>query len=447
MNKFALIIFVSFFSFALSASSVFEKYFSDTYQSLEIMRNISTGLVRDSMNVDLIPINDPTSPSNIGLDILVQLEAQKHPDLRAKAIKNVKKILLTLHALSYHHPSGLFFVRYSSDGKIVMSHYLSSIDNLHLAFSLWVIAKIYAPSFEKRIAQELFTRMNFSLFYHVESGLVAGGASYQNGIWTLEKWNYDYLGSEGRSLYGIGHAIGLFSDPRFIDKAVGSLSMEMNGSILRLWDGGAFQLLLPRLLINEERYSSRLKESFSSYTQLILNEGNRLAYPVPAAFSASQVSPTEYNGKSGSPELVSTRNEDFRNDFFRLHWDEVFTPHAAFLVAPFQPDVFAKIFQLAESLGTQYSLYQPGRGWLDGLHVKGQQRGLVVPVFLSLDQAMIALASSQIISQEGMTVGSRAVYRDRKIRAKLFKFYCKLDQKLGHIKGVLDSHLISSCAP
>jgi|GEM_PF-1235507 len=407
----------------------YQRYFFDTYKSLELMRDKNTGLVKDATSVENATIHDPTSPTNIGLDLMVQMEALKYPELKETAQKNIKKTLSTMVSLDFHQESGLFLNRYTTDKKQVTENSVSTVDNINLAMSLWVMSQS-APDIESKImAKKMFERMDFSFLYDEKTGLFYGGAYVKDGQWKIEEWKYNDFGSEARSLYGMGYAIGIIKDKNFMQKSVANLKAEMNGPMLKLWDGGAFQLLLPRLFVNEEKYSKKLKESFLAYSKFILKEGEKNGYKTPAAFSASQAC-EGYNGKSGSPDLVSSRNDDLRHHNHREKWDAVFTPHAAILAAASIPEEFIYALKSAETLGHNGPLYRPGLGWLDGHTLKGKNEGMVVPVFLSLNQGMIALSLSQILAEDGMTVANRTSYQNDEVRKKLEEFYREVDEKI-----------------
>jgi hypothetical protein len=393
----------------LCSASTYEQYFKDTYQCLEKMRDPETGLLRDSVSADLKTIHDPTSPTNIALDLLIQLEAGT-----PAASKTVGKILKTLNRLPYHIGSGLFYNRYSTDGKRVTEAYLSAVDNIHLAYALWVVNQV-RPN---EVAANLLKRFEFSYLYDSRTGLYHGGAFFKNGAWKLEDWKYDYFGSEGRSLYSLSYALGLNNDPRIIDKIKRSMTVEIKNEDLRVWDGGAFQLLLPSLLVNE----TSLKNFFVKYATDAIKNGEKKNYAVPANFSASQVSLTEYNGKAGTIKLVSSTNADLLNLALYKNWESVFTPHAAFLAATVMPEAYEPLLLKAQSLG----LYKKGLGWFDGYHVKGDRKGEIVPVYLALDQAMIALSAAKIISRDGMLTGARLIRSQAIKDSKIKYFYTQL---------------------
>jgi hypothetical protein len=210
---------------------------------------------------------------------------------------------------------------------------------------------------------------------------------------------------------------------------------------MRAWDGGAFQLLLPELLLSESSYSPRLAELFRNFGDYILDEGKRLGYPVPAAFSASESgidgvtcgigNDSCYNGKAGSPYIVATMNQDLGDPRLRDQWDAVFTPHAAILAAQLDPEKFAPALSQAESISSAGNhLYEPGFGWMDGYRVKGPYQNTVIPVVLSLDQEMIALSLAQILSPDGHGPSAAALYKNAEVSARLSEYYHRVDTEL-----------------
>ncbi len=116
-------------------------------------------------------------------------------------------------------------------------------------------------------AKQLFERMDFSIFYDEKSGLIGGNIKYEDKKWTREEYNFSNLGSEARLIYSEGWALGLFknfaNDANFLSKALDSLNVEVHhsevGDLLKLWDGSAFQLYFPKLFVNEEVYSDKMR--------------------------------------------------------------------------------------------------------------------------------------------------------------------------------------------
>jgi len=446
------------------APARFSVYAEDTLQGLEKMRNPETGLIRDKIllspaargGTGTTILNNNTSATNIGLDIVNQLGLLSHSGRAPNAAKNLGAILSSLEKMQYHRESGLFFSWYSTRRDLqVVNRDVSSVDNIHLALALWAIQEKMPNSELGRRASRLFQRMDFSSFYDAQSGLMGGNMKFDGkGSWKLESYRFANAGSEARSIYSLSWALGLLRkspDPEFPKKAVKALKAEIfswqdgkkTGRILKTWDGGAFQLLLPKLLINEEKYSPELAESFSSYARYIQAEGKRQGYLVPAAHSASNygidgdrafTNVPSYEGKAGSPALVSSDHVDIQEKKNRERWDLVFTPHAAVIAASANPSGMAEVLASVEKIRSGPNLmYRPGWGFMDGYHVKGRYQGQVVPVQLSLDQGMIALALEQIDSKDGLSTTGRLLRDNPVVRGKLEEFYHLFDQKLSEL--------------
>lgn len=414
------------------------KYAKDTVNGLSLMRGLN-GLLVDK--IQILPshrikvLNAHTSPSNVALDILVQLELlSSSSHLNAK--KNLEKILETLNKIEFHKESGLFFSWYNTDlSSLVADRNVSSIDNLHLALALFTVSKSSDPTLASK-ARSLFKRMNFSIFYEPSSHLIGGNLRYGNETWVREAYNFSNAGSEARSLYSIGWALDLFGpyskNSDFVTKGIEALDMEIYqssyGNILKLWDGGGFQLLLPKLLIGEDIYSPQMKQSFEAYGQYIISEGKRRRIPLPTGHSACGYaidSNLDYNGKAGNLALVSEKNHDVFEQDFKENWDNVVSPHILVMAATTDPKTYIPILKQAEMLGDgDNALYAQGLGWLDAIHVTGESRGKVVPVQLSLDQGMIALSTMTPTS-----ISARALYDDIAVRKKLEMFYRYFDQR------------------
>lgn len=439
------------------SAAQYSRYFQDTMRSIDQMRG-NSGLVADKVavlrdgegKIHTKTLNSSTSLTGIALDLILQAELATSPLNGKPARRKMQQVLSVLEGLLYHASTGLFFTWYSTQGVAKPTDWnVSSIDNLHLAIALFTIKEQFKDTPMGRTAKRLLDRMNFSVFLEPGSGLVGGNLRYQNyGSWAKESYNLSDLGSEGRSLYAIGWALNLFRDYkmdetfllRALSSLTGSVYRSKQGSILRLWDGGGFQLLLPQLLIDEAQYSPVLQDMFKSYASYIIVEGARQGYPLPAGHSASNYGVDRdlrfknvpaYNGKSGSPALVSLNNRDILDPHLRELWDSMVTPHVLIMAAASDAERFAPILAQAESLGSvKTRLYVPKMGWMDGYHVKGQYRGQVVPVQLSLDQGMIALALVQIQADDGMTSSARALYDNPQTRSRLELFYRLLDNKL-----------------
>jgi hypothetical protein len=393
------------------------------------------GLVWDSAEVvngrpaKLKPIHPDTTPTNIGLDLLVQTGVG--------ARKNVARIVRTLGELPKYADKGLFFARYStSDPRAVDPRYLdvSSVDNINLAIAIWTAAQTFSGDDVGLQARSLFDRMEFSPFYHSKDGLVAGSLRYdpKTRSWAPAAWTYGDFGSEARSLYTAGFALGVFKElPRAIDALHMELFPSSHGNILRVWDGGIFQELLPALLLDEPTYSTEIAESAAALGSYLREVGGKF----PAAYSASQTGVETYNGQQGVLRLATTLNPAVCVPEQAAVWQSVFTTHAAMLAAAMSdPDEYAPAFQaLSSYTDGARSMYNKGIGFSDGLYVAkapGHREGEIIPVVLSLDKGMEALSLLRILDPSGLGPSAAAFAADPVARARLSAAYRLVDRKL-----------------
>ncbi len=440
-----------------------KRYFLDTVASLEKMRGTNGLLMdklwlkrgKDGISVKTQTLNANTSPTNIALDLLVQIERLKmnlstSPD-QADALANIDKILTTLEEFPKHKDSSLFFSWYSQGKNAeVVNKSVSSVDNIHLALALWTLRETFQNKIIGARAGKLFSKMDFSDFYDKKTGLVHGNLINKDNRWIKEAYHFGDLGSESRSVYSLGDALGLFKkigdvkDSTFSNRAINALHAEVKqtseGPILALWDGGAFQLLLPEILAGESRRSPALASMFSNYARYTVNAGKTEGIPLPAAYSASNVGidgqkffqGASYNGKAGHPELVSAEHVDVLDPVLREQWDKVVTPHALVLAATHEPSLILSSLKKAEQIGKDqdFKLYEAGWGWMDGVHVRGKNKGEVVPVQLSLDQGMIALTLARLLAPNRQSVSETALIHNPEASKRLDDFYRQLQLKL-----------------
>lgn len=423
--------------------STYKRWLSATNQSLNCMRP-KDGLIADAALVDhsisgpcpLNISNSVTSPTNIGFDLLVLLQ-ENSPEL--------EPTLRAVEQLNVDPETGLYYNWYSIKSPFEVQYpYLSSVDNFHLALAFWVLSKDHPDTNIRNRAQKLFDQMNFSKFLHEDSQLVRGGIS--------ESWAYKHFGTEARAIYSLGWKIGIFKTigpdgkrakrtqtPQEKAKMFESLVFESANlpiedreiESIATWDGGAFQLLLPELLIGESSRSLRYKIFFDNYARFIESETIRRNLPVPASHSASQFCvagcegvPT-YNGKAGSLKLVSKLNQDPGDSYLHSMWEAVFTPHAAILSLLTSEKIFNRL-QKAETIR---GLYDNRIGWSDGFWVSDPKKNEVVPVLLALDQQMISMTLSRLTSNDNQSVSQRALNRDPEIKAHLNEFYALTENK------------------
>ncbi len=393
----------------------YSKYLKDTIASFEMMRG-KTGLVKDSVWIcfdrDLKRSNfkdteELTSPTNIGLDLILLTERAIHGEEDQDAVKaTLSKLLKTLATISYNKETGLFFRTYWPDTGLAFDVQLSSVDNLHLAYGLWTTSEAFRatdPTLADA-ARKLFDRMDFSVYYNEKTGLIGGNLrpadedmrkAYRGnpqGKYVRDAFDYKYFGSEARSLYALGWALGLYKkaghDVRDFDQKL--LGPGIDGTIaeiatvdttygrlrlLRTWDGGGFQALLPAVLVREELYSPILAELHANYAKRLLSEAASLGVPAARSASAFGVRGLRmfrtgdksfdeglpiYNGAAGHIDMVASIHEDIKNPDVRRYWDIAYTPHPAFMAASFAREAtlagkFADVFKQNETISSASS--------------------------------------------------------------------------------------------
>ncbi|MEY4616833.1 MAG: hypothetical protein RJB66_1793 [Pseudomonadota bacterium] len=433
-----VISFVFTFSISVVLVAKNNRYLSSTLHSLDCLRS-PTGLVADSAFVlprsygapdrvinpsglestcPIVLVNQQTSPTNIALDLILLMEQKRWSD--------VEELMTTLEKMPFHASTGLFYNRYDiKNPNSVSDYYVSSVDNVHLVLALWVLGEIKVKKFSlSQRALQLSRRFNWEELIDPTTGLVRGGLSYDGTQFHPAPWFYSHAGSEARTLYSVGYAIG------FVKKQVSekALTWEFHhqrsfGEMMRTWDGGVFQMLLPELLIRESRYSRRLKSAFHNFSRFALAQSE--GAPVPLLHSACQLGPLDfvswqrndcgvdqpcYLGRSGHKELISHANTDRLEPSDQEMRERASTLHAVFLAALFEPRAYLTALKKTEGISSEgYSLYHSQMGWMDSIHVSGPHKNKVVPMVLSLDQGMAALAMVRMSSQDGDNVVSRTL--------------------------------------
>ncbi len=440
-----------------SAQITVNRYLETTLNSLNLMRG-QNGLLRDAVwiknNIDksfeIVTLNPDTSPTNIAADLLIHTELLNQLKYKQLAFENLNRTLDTLKKVDFHAPTGLFFSRYSSDTKkpLIKDSSVSSIDNLHLAIALWTISETNSGNALGKKALNLFKRMDFSIYYDRQSGLIGGNLRKENDQWIRETYNFANLGSEARLLYSAGYALGLFksitNDAEFLNKAFSQLKLEIfrspEGPLLKLWDGSAFQLFFPRIFANENLYSRSLEKLFKNKAHFMIADGRRRNLTTPASHSAIRVGTHEsiyqgegsiYRDKGGNLSLVSSDNADVNDPVLRKLWDGAFAPYALVMAAVAAPEMILPELNRLEKQhsGADY-LYSQKLGWMEGMHVTGRLTGQVVASQLSLNQGMLALSLLQMDSSDGLSASARAMNANPVIKSKLQKFYQHFDNKV-----------------
>jgi hypothetical protein len=433
-----------------------QNYLADTINSLELMRG-ENGLVKDTIWIRseangkpmIRTLNANTSPTNIAVDLLIQTErVSRHHDI-VLGNRNISNILSTLGRLKRHKASGLFFGWYATDQiSAVASSNLSSIDNVHLAIALWTIKETFPGTKFAQQAKTLLAPMDLSMFYDESSGLIGGNFRFVEGKWLRDEYNFANLGSEARTLYSAGWALGLFKKYQqksdFVEKAFSSLKSEVlrsrQGPLLKLWDGSAFQIFFPKIFISEESYSPTINKMYRANGNFMISEGRRRQLPVPAAHSAgvalmidenAQTIVPYYHDKAGIKLLVSSGNKDVFDPALEATWDGTFTPYALFMAATANPAKFLPLLAKIQNIRSGSNLiYISGLGWMDGLQLTGDTAGQVVPAQLAVNQGMIALSLLQMQSPDGLSASGRAIKENPIVSARLTAFFDLFDKQI-----------------
>ncbi|WP_270887013.1 glucoamylase family protein [Pedococcus sp. 5OH_020] len=158
---------------------------ADTWRSLVAMTDPDTGLPADNIPASLAPSGRSgyTSPTNIGGYLWSAIVAR---DLRvisrAECTRRLVQTLNTLLRMEHHEPSGMYYNWYSEEtgAKLTawpgtgarVDPFLSSVDNGWLGAALRVVMgadKKAAP-----LAERLFSRMRWDMFYDTNVGLKPG---------------------------------------------------------------------------------------------------------------------------------------------------------------------------------------------------------------------------------------------------------------------------------
>ncbi len=383
----------------------------------------------------------------------------RRPQQRATALSAITRVLSVLETLPRHKRSQLFFRLYESNTKTekrVLDEDVSSVDNMHLALGLWTLAERLhndpdpiARKLAER-ADRLFQGMDFSLFYDPHSGLVGGnlkrGLDPSNPKWTLEEYRY-HFGSEARSVYLLGYAFGLFKKYPLsaLESALSKVPVEMAShrgrQHMQVWDAGIFQALLPKLLLNEERYSDFLGASLATVGRYVLLggpavEGRDGSFPLPAGYSACVTDVKKssdgkldisYTGKAGfSPLKVSSNTDPVQEDVVAMH--------AVLLAATLFPMLYAPRLERTEQIdGGGNQLYLPGFGWVDSIRFvtgkNGKAEARPNSAGVGIDKAIELLALLQMLEPDGLGESGRALAENETANRRLSRAYEVMERR------------------
>lgn len=430
----------------------------ETLASLEFMRDSKTSLLGDKTTWTegfLSFSNDGmVASTNVSLDLILLVQ-QNTTESHLKISTIVDELL----SLEKYQLEGLeyFYWGYkkNSDGKMmIFNSEVSSLDNFHLAMALWLVSQKHSDFSTRLKAEGLYKKMKLDPFVDPQTGLMRLASRLDaegNRYWL--PYLYADWGSEARSLYVIGPVLGLLNqDATYLDRVVSKLNVECylneaSGSIIRAWDGGTFQYLLPELLWGESQYSEPMKNTFQNLSLLAQLYKKERNLPFMPGYSASQVTePTHSIFQTNGP---STHGYGGVVGFYplmvRSHQLEVvpekversMTPHASVMLTLADPNRYIPDLEALKNVkGRNGPLYMQGHAFMDGYHLQGPFAGAVVPVQLALDQGMIALTTEIILSAQRQSALALAL-RETKVAAgqatlqsQIESFYSKMNPKL-----------------
>jgi hypothetical protein len=342
-------------------------------------------------------VGDYTNVTSIGLYLASTVAAHELGlTTRAAAVARVRAVLATLEQLETH--DGLFFNYYDTTSLERSSNFLSSVDLGWLTAGLMVVRQ-GLPELQDA-ATRWIERGDWRRFYDPVAGRL------RHGWWVPQKrpsrFQYGVLYAESRlaSLIAIGlgaappsHWFGMVRTfpaacgwqrqvPR--GRRVGeSLGTAVHGGwyewrglrYVPSWGGSMFEALMPTLMVDEARWAPvSLGRNDAAHVEVQRRFATEtLGLPVWGFSSSATLAPGGY-GEHGVPDLGSLG-----------YGPGVVTPYAAALALAVDP---AAATENLRALATRYELYG-AFGFFDAVDPR---TGAVVPVYLTLDQAMLFLA-------------------------------------------------------
>jgi hypothetical protein len=383
----------------------------DTWNGIQAYTDRENGLAIDNVRVvgGLVPplalkIGDYTNITNIGLQLVAIAAAERIgllPDSDARL--NASTILDTLATLETHN--GFFFNYYDTTSLEPTSSFISFVDTAWLMAGLMVTRQAF-PELENS-ADDLLEPLDMQFFYDDATGLMSHG--YYVNLGALSQYEYGHFYTEARlgSLIAIGkgdapashwYAMTRASKPPCIDGECPQLHRlryensdgeEMavwhfrwrNYEYVPSWGGSMFEALMPRLVLDEDRWAPRsLGPNGRAHAMLQrLHATENLGLPVW--------------GMSPCIDPASGRYREFGAKPLGSHgYDEgVVTPHAVALALAVTPDDAADALM---EMADRYPVYGPF-GFYDAVD---PTTGQVAYDQLALDQLMLFISVANHLS-------------------------------------------------
>jgi hypothetical protein len=377
----------------------------DTWTGIQAYTDRENGLAIDNVRVvgGLVPplalkIGDYTNITNIGLQ-LVAIAAARQLGLVSDSDAQLaaSNILDTLAALDKH--DGYFFNYYDTTSLEATSSFISFVDTAWLIAGLIVTRQAF-PELESAV-EPLLDPLDMDFFYDDATGFMSHG--YYVNLQSLSAYEYGHFYTEARigSVIAIGKgdapeshwwAMTRASKPPCVDGECPELHRlryeNASGEEMSVWHfrwrsyeyvpswgGSMFEALMPRLVLDEERWAPRsLGPNGRAHARLQrLHATETLGLPVW--------------GMSPCIDPASGRYREFGVKSLGSHgYDEgVVTPHAAALALAVAPnDAAAALMEMAR----RYDIYGPF-GFYDAVD---PATGQVAYDQLALDQLMLFIS-------------------------------------------------------
>jgi hypothetical protein len=195
-----------------TGSTRFEKHrllrwAADTMRSLERMTFPATGLPSDNIreSLALADASHYTSPTNIGGWMWSNVVARDLGLITpGECNRRIRRTLTTLLRMEHHEPSGMYYNWYDpKDGSVIrqwpvaphneVNPFVSSVDNGWLGAALQVVRTAVPGA--RHLAEQLWHRMRWDMFYDPDARTVNGGGLIHGGFYTEKEGPGTFLGN------------------------------------------------------------------------------------------------------------------------------------------------------------------------------------------------------------------------------------------------------------
>ncbi len=384
----------------LSDKKLLKRIARDTWRYFDEAVDKRHDMVCDyiDMNSDRIyRIGDFTSTTNLGLYFMCIVSAWDMGFInKEEAIERIDKTFEVIFKLPRWKNQWYNF--YSTTNLQVTRPYVSSVDNGWLAAGVMVVRQTFPEEFNK-IADKLLEEIDFSLLYDEVNGQLYLG--YDADRKKLSDYHYGFIVTEPRVTSFI--AIGKEDVPEYhwfriyrvapeswkwqtqmpkgimkrymgIDVFEGYYIYDDIIKVVPSWGGSLFEVLMPTIVIDEEKY---VPESFglNNVNTVKIHMDymlNKRKYPVWGLSPCSV--PNGGYEEFGVADIGIKGYKNFR----------VVTPHASILALPLMPE---KVIDNIRTMLKLYDIYGE-YGLYDSVNIDS---GDVSYRYLCLDQGMILI--------------------------------------------------------